>query len=95
MGSDLRDLFQANRQQKQVKRASNLARSLEALESSGINYRKLSDYHYLVAENYDYWPSTGLFINRLTRKRGRGIFKIIAKCKSLRSTKDYEATGKI
>jgi hypothetical protein len=84
MGSDLGNLFRADRATRQAKRNSNLKRSLKALESSGINYQKLSEHHYLVANNYDYWPSTGLFINRSTQKRGRGIFKIIAKCRSLR-----------
>jgi hypothetical protein len=81
--ADLGELFQKHRKARQDKRAENHQRSVELLESSGIEYQKLSDYHYLVAGTYDYWPSTGLFVNRSTKKRGRGIFKIIAKCREV------------
>ena len=32
--------------------------------------------HLIVEGKFDFWPSTGLFINRTTKERGRGIFNL-------------------
>ena len=42
------------------------------VEDHGVEVVKKGDYHYLVAGVFDYWARTGLFINRVTKKRGRG-----------------------
>lgn len=32
---------------------------------------------HLVIGDFDFWPSTGLFKNRKTGKKGRGVFNLI------------------
>ena len=45
---------------------------LDWLESHDVEMKNIGDWHYLVEGVIDYWPRTGLFINRKTKRRGRG-----------------------
>lgn len=72
------EAFKALCEEGKKKRASNLANSLNLLTAMGIPFRRLSPTHVRVGE-YDYWPSTGLFIHMKTKARGRGIQKLIRK----------------
>ncbi|CAB4149906.1 hypothetical protein UFOVP558_47 [uncultured Caudovirales phage] len=76
--SELGETFAAWREHKKEKKKSNLHKSLFILDQAGIPYRMLSDTHYRVGE-WDFWPSTGLFINTRTKKRARGVFNLIKK----------------
>lgn len=58
------------------KKSNNLNQSIQIIENKNIQYKKLSDTHYRVAD-YDFYPTTGLFINITTKKRGRGVFNLI------------------
>jgi len=75
--SDIGELFGAARVASQEKRSANLGSSVELLTSSGVPFEKLSEYHYLVAGRYDFWPSTGLFIDRKTKSKSRGILELL------------------
>jgi hypothetical protein len=75
--SDMGELFNAARVASQEKRSANLESSVELLTNSGASFEKLSTYHYLVAGRYDFWPSTGLFIDRQTKSKSRGIFELL------------------
>jgi hypothetical protein len=64
----------------QKKRAENLQKSLAILKEHGIEFKTLSEIHLRIGD-FDYWPSTGLFINLKTKRRGRGVFNLIRKLK--------------
>ncbi len=53
--------------------------SLNLLKDEGVFYKQLSEFGYFVGNEYDYWPRTGLFIHRKTKKRGRGVHNLIKK----------------
>lgn len=74
------EAFKALKEEGQKKRASNLANSLNLLASMGITFKLLSSTHARVGE-YDFWPSTGLFIHTKTKKRGRGVQNLIRRQK--------------
>ena len=33
--------------------------------------------HFIVDHLFDFWPTTGKFINRETKKHGRGVFNLL------------------
>lgn len=74
--SELGDDFKAWREDKRDKKENNYNRALDLLAEHGIKFERLSESHLRIGE-IDYWPSTGLFINRKTKKRGRGIINLI------------------
>jgi len=77
-GSELGELYAAWDEHKKEKKQNNQKSSVAILEEKGVKFERLSDTHLRVAE-YDYWPSTGLFIHRKTQKRGRGVFGLLKK----------------
>lgn len=80
---DMGDIFSEFREAGKVKRNNNLLSSIKILTQNKIEFKKLSDTHVRV-KDFDFWPSTGLFINTKTKKRGRGVFNLIQKLKELR-----------
>jgi hypothetical protein len=76
--SDLGDDMRAFRAYAQAKRRSNTESSTSIIEGSGIPFEsKNNGAHLIVAGRWDYWPSTGLFIDRETKKKGRGVFNLL------------------
>lgn len=75
-----RDVHAAQRQ----KRAENRERSAGALTEAGISYVVKNDgAHLIVADQWDFWPGTGLWMNRGNRRQhGRGVFRLISRIKS-------------
>ena len=62
----------------QAKRRSNLDSSTGIMERSGVPFvSKNNGVHLIVADRWDYWPSTGLFIDRRTKKKGRGVNNLL------------------
>lgn len=51
--------------------------SLKKLKEKNIPFIQKGEFHYFVANTWDYWPRTGLIINRKNKKRSRGIFNLI------------------
>lgn len=74
------EAFKALKEEGKIKRASNLANSLNLLTAMGITFRILSPTHVRVGE-FDFWPSTGLFIHTKTKQRGRGVRNLIRRVK--------------
>lgn len=74
------EAFKAMKEEGRKKRASNLEASLSLLHSMQIPFEQLSPSHCRVGE-YDFWPSTGLFIHTKTKQRGRGVRHLIRKVK--------------
>jgi len=64
------------RQERREKKMENLHSSLTILLKNKIYPQRLEEYHYRIGK-FDFWPSTGKFINRQTKKTGRGVFKLI------------------
>lgn len=74
------EAFRALREEGKKKRASNLANSPNLLTAASVPFKLLSETHARVGE-YDFWPSTGLFIHTKTKQRGRGVHNLIRKVK--------------
>lgn len=72
------EAFKALREEGRKKRAGNRLSSLEILTREGVEHRLLSHDHVRVGD-YDFWPSTGLFIHLKTKRRGRGVFNLLRK----------------
>ncbi len=63
---------------KHEKRASNRDRSTEILVIAGIPFvSKNNGAHLIVAERFDFWPGTGLWMERGKPKKHRGIQSLI------------------
>ena len=74
--SDDGNMWEAIHEEKKKKRLNNQIQSLKILEKEGIKVKRFSDWHYKVGD-YDFWPTTGKFINRVTKEGGRGVFNLL------------------
>jgi hypothetical protein len=74
--SELSQEFRDLKDYSKEKRSDNLEKTLIILKERGVDFQRLSESHLRVA-NFDFWPTTGLFIHRVTRVRGRGIFNLL------------------
>lgn len=70
------ELYKELKEEKREKKLSNLEHSTKAVEASGIPFQRKNEFH-IIIEGYDFWPSTGLFINRKTQKRDRGVYRLL------------------
>lgn len=66
------------KQGKKEKKWQNEKQSLDILRQRGIPFKILSEAsaHYRVGD-YDFWPTTGKFINQRTQEKGRGVFNLL------------------
>lgn len=78
--SDLGDTFKAWDEEKRKKREANLAASIEILGVHGVTYERLSEHHLRIGD-FDFWPSTGKYINRKTNRNGRGVMNLLVELK--------------
>ena len=77
--SDLGDDFKAMRELSQEKRERNRAASTAILRRVGIPFESKNDgAHLIVLYAIDFWPGTGLWIVRKTKKKGRGVRNLLA-----------------
>lgn len=66
----------------QEKRANNRDRSTEILVLAGIPFvSKNNGAHLIVAERFDFWPGTGLWMERGKAQKHRGIRSLVARIK--------------
>lgn len=76
--SELGDTFKAWNEEKKAKKLSNAENSLRLLKEKGIEYELLSSNGpHLRIGDYDFWASTGLFVHRKSKQRGRGIHNLL------------------
>jgi hypothetical protein len=77
--SELSETFQALRELKKGKKSGNVESSLSWLKRAGIPYVVLNgaNYHTLVAEKFDFWPSTGKWRKRGSNRWSRGVRSLI------------------
>lgn len=53
------------------------------------HYKKIDDYFYKIG-NFNYWPTTGLFMNITTGKVGRGINNLVPLIKEFKIKDNIE-----
>ena len=73
---DMGDIYNSMNAYKKEKKQDNYKKSLLILDEKLIPYKKLSESHFRIGD-FDFWPSTGLFINIKSKKRRRGVFNLI------------------
>ena len=78
---DMAETFNAWREHKKAKRASNTEQSTQALIDAGIPFESHNAGAHIVIKMdstvYDFWPSTGLWWQRATKIKHRGVFRLI------------------
>lgn len=78
---DMGDLYSAYRKARQQKRASNRDHSITVLDSEGIKCEVKNYGAHLIVRHgdvvIDYWPGTGLWIDRRDKLKRRGIKRLI------------------
>ena len=75
---DMGEVFSELKKHNKAKKRNNLEASTKMLEDAGIQLiKKNGGVHLIVDGAFDFWPSTGLFINRATQKQGRGVKNLI------------------
>jgi hypothetical protein len=78
--SDIGDDFKYMRELSQKKRASNREHSADILAAADIPYvSKNGGAHLIVADRFDFWPGTGLWMERGKPQKHRGVAKLIAR----------------
>ena len=78
MGSEMGEIYYAMRKAKQERKQANKANGTEKIKRSGYSFVTHNDGLHIVIENrVDYWPSTGKFIDRQTKRKGRGILPLL------------------
>lgn len=75
---DLGETFRAMREESRERRSKNLEDSIQILVQRKVVFERLSQDH-LRIDRWDFWPSTGLYIERATGLRGRGVFQLLRK----------------
>lgn len=77
--SEIGETFEALKQMQRTKKQMNKVQSLKMLDANSIDYVGLGSdsVHVRVEERFDFWPSTGLFIDKITSQRGRGVKNLI------------------
>jgi hypothetical protein len=61
-----------------AKRGHNAESSTKILKNKGVSFESKNNGAHLIVENrFDFWPSTGLFIERKTNRKGRGVFNLL------------------
>ena len=80
--SEMGEAFEGWREMKQQKRASNRETSILLLLSRGIGIEAIKNIDAHVIVNHgghvvDFWPGTGLWIDRATKCKKRGVLKLI------------------
>ncbi|TXH44284.1 MAG: hypothetical protein E6Q97_32940 [Desulfurellales bacterium] len=74
--SDLGETFRLYREERRKKKLMNHCNSLDVLRAHGVMVEILSEHHYRIGK-FDFWPSTGKWLDRETGKYSRGITKLL------------------
>ena len=71
---------------KKAKLANNRNSSLELIKQTGLKFEIKNNGSHLVVFHddsaIDFWPSTGLWIFRKTKWKGRGVFNLLKRLKA-------------
>jgi hypothetical protein len=78
---DMSATFRVMKEASQEKRRSNLDNSTKLLRERGITFDVYNDGMHLVIRSgervFDFWPSTGKWIERASKVDGRGVFNLL------------------
>lgn len=78
LGEFWRDVKKNKKEEREKRKASNYLNGIKILEDYKVSYEQQKNrLHLVVEEQIDYWPSTGKYIIRKTKKKGRGIFNLL------------------
>lgn len=78
MSEEMYEAYAGLREVSKQKRRDNRESSAELLKRFGVSFElKNKGAHLIVADRWDFWPGTGLFIDRKNQKRGRGVFRLL------------------
>lgn len=66
---------------RKTKFEKNFKDSTDTLISQSVEFSRISS-NQLSVGNFDYFPATGIFIDRLSKAKGRGVMNLIKKVKS-------------
>lgn len=76
--SDMGEVFSKLRELRKQKRESNTTHSTKLLIERGIRFQsKNGGAHLIIEDRVDFWPSTGLYIERKSGARGRGVANLL------------------
>jgi len=76
--SDVIEGFEFNKELGRIKRKKNQSWSTAYLDKCGVKYEsKNGGIHLVIGNRFDFWPSTGKFINRKDQRAGRGVRNLI------------------
>ena len=76
--SDIAETFAAVRARSRERRALNRAKSTALLSRAGISFvSKNGGAHLIVEGRWDAWVGTGLWQDRITKTRGRGVRELL------------------
>lgn len=79
--SEIGQAFTFLREINREKRKDNTNKSRQILLDKGINFVEKNQGKHLIVKHgqltVDFWPSTGLYIPRHTKKRGYGVFNLL------------------
>jgi len=87
MSKEEGDIWRELKKRSTEKKQSNKEWSLAFLNRNGIVYQTLDAYigHYRV-DDFDFWPATGKYYNRKTKKRGRGVKQLLKILTNIKQT---------
>lgn len=81
--SEIAEMFKEHKEERRIKKQSNLEYSTELLRANGIKFESKNNGVHLIVEGkdckIDFWPSTGKFIDR-NGNSGRGVMNVIKRC---------------
>lgn len=78
MGDHWNDVKNFMKEESRKKKERNKIMSTNNLISNKVRFESKNNGNHLVVENtYDFWPSTGVFINRKTKKKSRGVRELL------------------
>jgi hypothetical protein len=82
MSEEMIGIFNALKDVNKEKKAQNRQHSTELLQANQIDFVSRNDGVHLTIKSgggvVDFWPSTGLWIDRRTGMRKRGVMKLVA-----------------
>lgn len=88
---DMGEYYAELKKEAKQKKAGNIKSSEAVLKQNGVHFQKLNAYHWRIVNFklnsmetqpvFDFWPSTGKFLNHKTKKYGRGVLNLIKELK--------------
>lgn len=76
--SDIGEAWDFIKEKRKVVKAARAISSVKLLDENKIFYEvKNSGYHYIVDRRFDFFPTTGKYIRRFDKSKGRGIQNLL------------------